>query len=486
MARKRPDGDGLVRKRKDGRWEGRIVIGHKEDGTPIYKSVFAKTQKELMPKLHGAIDCYRDADLSEQGNMTLSEWIEKWLTSYAEPTLRESTVRGYRSDVRHHIKPALGNKMLRSITQRDVQKFYNALGRKTYKASDGSERCLADATVRGVHMLLHEIMEAAVRSRLIVQNPTDGTVIPKLNKPPMKILNEGQLDRFMEAIRAEPLWYDFFYTEITTGLRRGEICGLKWCDLDETNGTLKICRSIHSAPGGALEVGNPKTEKGTRTILLPPSTLHVLKERRKTALTEWIFPSLLEPEKSTAPSAAYHRLKVILKDAGLPDIRFHDLRHTFATTALEHGMDVKTLSAIIGHISSATTIDIYSHITGAMQQQAAQKIERGIGHSEAYEPHETLGDQLPAEDGKPPVSQPFAPYKGKVRKPGTGGIYELNDHLFEGRYSPTNAQGKREVHVVYAKAKEECEALMEKMIAEVRKQIKEEKQQMKSLTTAGR
>lgn len=486
MARKRPDGDGLVRKRKDGRWEGRIVIGHKEDGTPIYKSVFAKTQKELMPKLHGAIDCYRDADLSEQGNMTLSEWIEKWLTSYAEPTLRESTVRGYRSDVRHHIKPALGNKMLRSITQRDVQKFYNALGRKTYKASDGNERRLADATVRGVHMLLHEIMEAAVRSRLIVMNPTDGTVIPKLNRPPMKILNEEQLDKFMKAIRAEPLWYDFFYTEITTGLRRGEICGLKWCDLDETNGTLKICRSIHSAPGGALEVGNPKTKKGTRTILLPPSTLHVLKERRKMALTEWIFPSLLEPEKPTAPSAAYHRLKVILKAAGLPDIRFHDLRHTFATTALEHGLDVKTLSAIIGHISSATTIDIYSHITGAMQRQAAQKIERGIGHSEAYEPHETLDDQLPTEGGKPPVSPPFAPYKGKVRKPGTGGIYELNDHLFEGRYSPTNAQGKREVHTVYAKTKEECEVLLEQMIAEVREQIKEEKRQMKLLTTAGR
>ena len=142
-------------------------------------------------------------------------------------------------------------------------------------------------------------------------------------------------------------------------------------------------------------------------------------------------------------------------------------------------MDVKTLSAIIGHISSATTIDIYSHITGAMQRQAAQKIECGIGHSEAYEPHETLDDQLPAEDGKPPVSPPFAPYKGKVRKPGTGGIYELNDHLFEGRYSPTNAQGKREVHTVYAKTKEECEALLEKMIAEVRERIKEEKGRMK-------
>lgn len=481
MARKRPDGDGLVRKRKDERWEGRIVIGHKEDGTPIFKSVFAKTQKELMPKLHGAIDCYRDADLSEQGNMTLNEWIEQWLTSYAEPTLRESTVRGYRSDVRHHIKPALGNKMLRSITQRDVQKFYNALRKKTYRSQkDGEEKPLADATVRGVHMLLHEIMEAAVRSRIIIQNPTDGTVIPKLNKPSMKILNEEQLEKFMDAIRAEPLWYDFFYTEITTGLRRGEICGLKWCDLDETNGTLKVCRSIHAAPGGALEVGNTKTEKGTRTILLPPSTLHVLRERRKTALTEWIFPSLLEPEKPTAPSAVYHRLKVILQGAGLPDIRFHDLRHTFATTALEHGMDVKTLSAIIGHISSATTIDIYSHITGAMQRQAAQRIERGIGHREAFEPHETLDDQLPAEDGKPPVRPPFAPYKGKVRKPGTGGIYEINDHLFEGRYSPTNAQGKREVHTVYAKTKEECEALLKKMIAEVKKSIAAEKEQLKA------
>jgi len=407
-----------------------------------------------------------------------SEWAKHVHDVFLMGGLDKGTII-YRSDVRHHIKPALGNKMLRSITQRDVQKFYNTLGRKTYKASDGSERRLADATVRGVHMLLHEIMEAAVRSRLIVQNPTDGTVILKLNRPPMKILNEEQHDRFMEAIRAEPLWYDFFYTEITTGLRRGEICGLKWWDLDETNGTLKICRSIHSAPGGALEVGNPKTEKGTRTILLPASTLHVLKERRKTALTEWIFPSLLEPEKPTAPSAAYHRLKVILKDAGLPDIRFHDLRHTFATHAMRSGVDVKTLSAIIGHISSATTIDIYRHITGAMQWQAAQKIERGIGHSEAFEPHETLDDQLPAENGKPPVRPPFAPYKGKIRKPGTGGIYELNDHLFEGRYSPTNAQGKREVHVVYAKTREECEALLEVMIAEVRERIKGEKQKMK-------
>ena len=113
MANKRPDGDGLVRKRSDGRWEGRIVAGHKEDGKPIFRSVFAKTQKELMPKLHQAIEEYKGVDLTENSSMTLGEWMEKWLTEYAEPTLRPSTVNGYRNIVKNHIRPALGNKQLR-------------------------------------------------------------------------------------------------------------------------------------------------------------------------------------------------------------------------------------------------------------------------------------------------------------------------------------------------------------------------------------
>lgn len=175
----------------------------------------------------------------------------------------------------------------------------------------------------------------------------------------------------MEAIKAEPLWYDFFYTEITTGLSRGEICALQWCDLDEDAGTLKVQRTILESRKNGQLVGDPKTESGTRTILLPPSTLHLLKERKKQAVTEWIFPSLREANAPTSPSAAYHRLKVILDQAGLPNIRFHDLRHTFATHALTAGVDAKTLSGILGHTNASFTLDTYTHVTTDMQRNAA-------------------------------------------------------------------------------------------------------------------
>ncbi len=142
-------------------------------------------------------------------------------------------------------------------------------------------------------------------------------------------------------------------------------------------------------------------------------------------------------------------------------------------------MDIKTLSAIVGHISSATTIDVYSHITDTMQVRAANRIEQGLGRGEAFVPTEDANGKVPTEKETQPERARFEPYKGKIRKSGTGGIYELNDHLYEGRYSPTNAQGKREVHTVYAKTKEECEVLLEKMIVEVRERIKEEKRRMK-------
>lgn len=372
MANKRPDGDGLVRKRSDGRWEGRIVAGHKEDGKPIYRSVFARTQRELMDKLHTCIETFRDVELSEDANLTLGQWLDKWLDEYMAGTIRESTLDGYRGMAENCIKPYLGDKKIGSVTTADVQKLYNRLrenGRQNEHYEKGN--ALSDSYVRAVHMMLHQAMERAVRERLIVKNPTDGTTVPKPNYAPKQILTEEQLEKFLEVVRQDPVWSDFFYTELTTGLRRGEICGLKWQDFEETTGRLHIRRAVTNRKGGGVKVGETKTEKGSRVIQLPPSTAELLRERKKKSYSDWIFHNPTVPEIPLSPSTAYDRLKTLLRYAGLPSIRFHDLRHTFATHALASGVDAKTLSGILGHTNASFTLDTYTHVTTDMQKKAS-------------------------------------------------------------------------------------------------------------------
>ena len=463
----------MVRKRDDGRWEGRIVVGHKKNGDPIHRYVLARTQKELIVKLHDCIEMYRDADLTEDSNMTLGEWLDRWINEYMIFTIRESTLDSYKAMIKNQIKPYLGDRPLSVLTTQELQKFYNSVKKKGRVKPDrlhGTE--LADSMVRGIHMMLHEALDMAVRLRLIVKNPTVGTTIPKNNYPPKQILNDEQLERFMQRIRQDERWYDFFYTELTTGLRRGEICGLKWEDFDAENGKLKVRRSVAKRKGGGLNIGETKTETGTRTIVLPPSTAELLRKRKETAVSEWIFPNIYEPEKPMHPDYAYHRLKTLLKQAELPLIRFHDLRHTFATLSLENGMDVKTLSAMLGHVSAATTLDIYTHVTGDIQTEAAAKIDRGLGNEVQESPAQT--EQSSVED--------FQPVLGRKRKSGSGCITQINDHLFEGRYSPTWPDGTKHSKCVYAHTREECEAKLKTLIREMQAERKLLLDQMRGIT----
>jgi len=372
MAKRRPNGDGLVRKRDDGRWEGRIVVGHKKNGAPIFKSVFDSTQKELLEKLHSHIEIYRDAELTEDCKISLGEWLDRWMNEYMIFTVRESTLNCYRSMINNYINPHLGDNILAFLTTADIQKMYNKVKKQgRVKNHPIHGYALSDSLVRKVHMMLHQALDVAVRERLIVKNPTDGTTIPKNNYAPKQILTESQLDRFIDAIRQDEFWCDFFYTELTTGLRRGEICGLKWQDFDEGDGRLKISRTLRKRKGGGYVSGETKTDTGMRTIILPPSTAELLRNRKKNALGEWIFNNLTKPEEPTNPSSAYNKMKVFLKNADLPLIRFHDLRHTFSTHALAGGVDAKTLSGILGHTNASFTLDTYTHVTTDMQKNAA-------------------------------------------------------------------------------------------------------------------
>ncbi len=373
MAKRRPSGDGMVRKRDDGRWEGRIVVGHKNNGDPIYKYVLAKTQAELVQKLHDKIEMYRDANLSEDCNMTLIEWLDRWLYEYVAITIKPSTLNGYEMMVKNQIKPYLGNRPLSTLTTNEIQKFYNTIKRQGRVHTDRTHgKELADSMVRKIHMLLHESLDMAVQQRLLITNPTNGTTIPKNNYKEKQILNDEQLNRFMEVIKSDEKWYDFFYTELTTGLRKGEICGLRWEDFDESSGKLKIKRSVGRLKNGVLPIGDTKTETGTREIILPPSTAELLIKRKEKAISDWIFPNFHKPEEPINPQSAYTHLKVLLKQAELPLIRFHDLRHTFATHAIAGGVDAKTLSGILGHTNASFTLDTYTHVTTDMQKSAAK------------------------------------------------------------------------------------------------------------------
>ena len=370
--KRRPQGDGTIRKRTDGRWEGRIVVGHKKDGSPMYKSVFGKTQKATLKELHKLIDLYRDVDLTEECRMTLGEWMDKWLDEYMIFAIRESTLDSYRNITKNQVKKHIGHKPLSSLTTADIQRFYNKIkkeGRMKPKR-DGSYE-LADSMVRKIHMMLHEALDTAVRERLIAKNPTNGTTIPKTNYPEKQILGDEQLETFLEEIKKEEYWCDFFYVEVMVGLRRGEICGLKWSDIDFSANKLRVERSVGIKKGGGISIGETKTNTGIRTIIMPPSVSDVLQRRKQTAISAWVFPSFLNPEQPIHPEAAYRKLKVILKHAELPMIRFHDLRHTFATHAMKGGVDAKTLSGILGHTNASFTLDTYTHVTSDMQKNAS-------------------------------------------------------------------------------------------------------------------
>ena len=190
----------------------------------------------------------------------------------------------------------------------------------------------------------------------------------------------------------------------------------------------------------------------------------LLAELKKHTKGEWMFPSPVKEGEPRNPTAVYHRFQLILERSHCKKIRFHDLRHTFATMALENGMDIKTLSAMIGHIGSETTLNIYSHITDTMQQQAAVRIDREIGgtNAEMPEPVEVKVCDDPSDENA--TEAVFEPYKPKIRKSGTGCVYQINDTLWEGSFYPRMPDGKRKKFNVYANTREECEKHTENML----------------------
>ena len=400
--------------------------------------------------------------------MPFGDWLEYWYENHSKPKLRPTAQAGYEGRIRLHIIPALGDIPLNKLTQNDLQQFYARLkkaGRKRFTDLYGEG--LSDRMVRMCHATCRTALEKAVQEELIRTNPAIGCKLPPKKAREMQVLDREELQRFLIQAKAEG-YYELFLLDLATGLRRGELMALQWDDLDFKTGVLNVNKQIYDVKG-ELQLSTPKTKTSIRKLTLPPAVVAVLKEYREAVNSQWMFPSPVKEDSPMTPCAVRRRLQLILEHAGCKHVRFHDLRHTFATLSLQNGMDVKTLSAMLGHVSAATTLDIYTHITDDMRHTAAANIDRGIGKAEALE------EEPPLARTELPRMTDFKPYLGHKRKPGTGCVSEINDHLYEGRYSPMWPDGKKHARNVYAKTREECEEKLKALIVQMKAEISEAK-----------
>ena len=330
MAKKRANGEGSIRKRSDGRWEGRYTVGYDENGKVKMKNVLGKTQAEVKEKLKEKIEEAKVLDVSKSESYTVAEWAALWFEVYAKPNIRERTADYYNRYITKHIVPCLGDIKLNKLTGRQIQKMYNDLldhGRERVSQKEKNPG-LSGTYVHGVHVMLHNCLNRAVKERLLVRNPADDVIVPKIDKKEMKILPPEQVKAYLKAASVRGV-LPLFYLELTSGLRKGEIAALLWSDLDVENCTLSVTKQLMSSRDGELKITQPKTATSVRLISLPQETVELLKEEHsKHPLNIYMFPS---PRTGGMyhPDSIVKLHEKILNDAGIEHLRFHDLRHPY-------------------------------------------------------------------------------------------------------------------------------------------------------------
>jgi integrase len=279
----------------------------------------------------------------------------------------------YHRNIEQHVAPAIGDIPLNKLTTRDLQKLYNDLQNngRLRKVQKKEKPGLSNSTVRGIHMMLHNALDRAVKEKLILSNPTENCIIPKIEKQEMKILHPDHISAYLDAAEQRGA-LPMFYLELVSGLRKGELVALQWSDLDEANCTISVSKQASWDAEHPLILSRPKTGNSIREVSIPQDAVELLKqEHAKHPDNPWMFPSSRTGEMYH-PDSVVNLHKKILKDAGLEHIRFHDLRHTFATLALQNGVDVKTVSSMLGHYDAGFTLRTYTHATRQKQDEAAQ------------------------------------------------------------------------------------------------------------------
>ncbi len=383
--------EGSIRKRANGKWEARYSDGRTPDGRQIQRSVYGNTRKEVAEKLHEILYQKQIGTYVPPQNILLKDWLIQWMSNYAAISVRPSTYISYEGYVHNHIIPVLGAIQLQQITPVLIQNFYNQ--RYESGRTDGKGG-LSAKTIRNLHNMLHQAFEQAKINGMILHNPTDNAVIPKQTKKEMRVLSVEEQNRLLQFIHLHRLGFAILF-DLATGLRIGELCALKWSDVNFNKQTIKISRTLQRikksigekvSEGGntAILEGNVKTNSGFREIPIPDNVFSMLMQHKAIQEQEKICYAGIYQDNGyifampmgtcVEPHTMRDALNYLLAAAGIEHANFHALRHTFATRAIENGVNVKTLSDILGHSQVQITMDLYCHTSLDLMRDSMNKL----------------------------------------------------------------------------------------------------------------
>ena len=391
---RRPQGDGTIRQRKDGRWEARYTLGvDPGSGKQVQKSVYGKTQDEVRKKLKQITADVDKGIYTEPSKMTVGQWLDMWADDY-NSDVKATTLEQYKYQIKTHIKPGIGAVKLAELTAPMVQHLYNKRIKPyqiTQKMSNGKEKKvekegLSAKSIHNMHSVLHEALDKALKLGYVKSNVCDAVTLPKVKRIEMHPITGENVKSFLTAITGNP-FEDLFYVTMFTGLREGEVIGLTWDCIDFDKQTITVFQQLQRErkKGGQYQFVPLKNSK-TRVFMIPDNVKAVLLKVKKKQTENRLqvgnlwhnkegFVFTNEFGQHLTKSTVYNNFKRCAEAAGIPETRFHDLRHTYATLALQQGIDVKTVSSNLGHATVAFTLDVYGHVSEQMQKDSADRMQ---------------------------------------------------------------------------------------------------------------
>lgn len=375
---KNANGEGSIRQRPDGSWEGRVTVGfHPKTGKQIRRSFYGKTKREVIQKISQAnIDVANQAYIAPS-KLTVGAWLDLWVKTYLG-NVKASTVATYKQRVKAYLKPALGKYKLTTLKPPQIQALYHELS-----------KTLSPKTIKAVHGVLHKALQQAVESEYIKSNPANNRVLPRIEKPQINPLDSTEISAFLDAIKGHR-YENLYKVAIFTGMRLGELLGLLWDHVDLKAGKITVEQQLlrPRQKGETFQLGPLKNDK-PRTIIPAPYVIDTLKAQKVAQLQQRLRAGSLWSESPAfvftdelGDHASYTKpnihLKTILNQLGIQQRRFHDLRHTYAVASLRAGDDIKTVQENLGHHTAAFTLDTYGYVTTEMRQDSAGRMQAFI------------------------------------------------------------------------------------------------------------